>query len=389
MRGMLGRARAIADRETTRVVGFLAAWKALFYGYVFFAIELLPHSFSKAGYWANFHFPPAAPPGPWIQLQTWDAQHYLYLAEHGYHAGDSSTAFFPLWPYAIRAATPLFGGSHLLAGLVLAGLLSIAGLTLFWQLVRDSSGDREVADTALLLAIAYPGALFFNFVYSEALFLLIAVVTIRALARDEWRTACLAAFLLPLVRGVGIFIGLPMLYVLIRQWRESGVLPWRRALGLAAPLLGLGVYFLFISAETGSALTGFDAQVQFISMRSLADLWDVGGLVTSFFTVEFDHWFHTAFLDRLFYLCFLAALVALWRRDRLGFFYALLLGLVPPMTSFMSYTRYLVVVFPVFAVAGQLLAGERARRVRWTVLGAMLALQALLTVRYVNFLWAG
>jgi hypothetical protein len=271
----------------------------------------------------------------------------------------------------------------------MANVLSIVALTLLWRFVLRERGDRSTADTALLLALAFPGSLFFGFVYSEALFFTLAVFVISELARDDWRAAGLGAFFLPLVRGVGVFIAVPMLYVFVRQWRTSRTFPVKKALGLAAPLAGVGVYFLFMYSQTGNVRQGFDAQRHFISTRALADLVDIWALLTSLVDFQFGHGYRDSILDRLFFVVFIAALVYLWRSNRLLFFYALPLGLIPPMTSFMSYTRYLVVVFPLFVAGGELLAPAHRRHLRWAVVGLLLALQALLTVRYVNFLWAG
>ena len=60
-----------------------------------------------------------------------------------------------------------------------------------------------------------------------------------------------------------------------------------------------------------------------------------------------------------------------------------------PMTSFMAYTRYFMMAFPVFLVLGDLLGRERWRVAAWIVLGILLGLQVVLTVRHINFIWAG
>lgn len=387
----MSRIRAFAQNETVRVVTFLVAWKAAFFALVYLSIRLLPNLFSQRLYWGSFHFPPSAPPPPWIELQTWDAQHYLYLAEYGYFAGEPSSAFFPLWPYCIKAIAPLVGGSYLVAGLILSNVLSIAALTLLWRCVLRRFNDRAVADTTLVLAICYPGALFFSFPYSEALFLLIAVVAVDAISRGDWKTAALVSFFLPLVRGIGIFIGVPMLVAFVRDWRATRK-PNLAQLGwMTLPVAGVGCYFAFMYIETGSPTSGMNAQSAFISQRSLVDLIDVRGLLSALGDVQWGHAYKTSALDRVFFVAFVAALVVLWRRDpdKTLWWYALPIGLIPAMTSLMSYTRYVVVVFPVFVAGALVLASERRRHARWLVVGALLAVQVLLTIRHVNFRWAG
>src|SRR5688572_22283219 len=43
------------------------------------------------------------------RFATWDAAHYLYLAENGYRVGDLSCAFYPLWPALIKLGSFVTG----------------------------------------------------------------------------------------------------------------------------------------------------------------------------------------------------------------------------------------------------------------------------------------
>ena len=379
--------RELGAHETARIVALLTVWKAAFFAFAAFARATFPGAFSARGYWTNFHFPPSAPPGTTIWLQTWDAQHYLYLAEYGYLSGEPSTAFFPGWPLAIRALAPIFGGHHLIAALVLANALSIAAIALLYHYVLRPRMSGDAAATAVCALIAFPGALFLQFPYSEALFLTLAVGAIAALERRHWALAGALAVALPVVRSVGAFIAVPMAYAIWCEYREHGRAAWRRVPWLLAPVAGVALYFAFMYLQTGDPTSGMRAQRAFISQRSLLSLLDIPGLLRSLADVELGHRFETSPIDRLAFAAYVAALVPLWRRHRLLFWYALPLGLVPALTSMMSFTRYLIVVFPVFVVAGELLA-ERPLSRRLT-LGLLIAIQALLLLRHISFLWAG
>ncbi|MCG8587748.1 MAG: hypothetical protein MJE66_00495 [Proteobacteria bacterium] len=375
--------------ETARVVAFLVAWKLAFYGFAVWARALFPDLFSLLHFRAAFHRPLGGPPTPTTWLETWDAQHYLYLAEHGYRTGEVSAAFFPAWPLAIRALAPVWGGDTLAASLVLANVLSIAALTVLHQYVFRPRLDRAAADTALLALVAFPGALFLQFPYSEALFLALAVGCVTALARDRWVAAGAFALCLPLVRGIGAFIAVPMAFAVWRAWRTDRSRGLSRAPWLLAPVAGVGLYLAWMAWTTGDPWTGVRAQGVFLSQRSLLDLIDVWGLLQNFLSAGFSHTFETSPLDRAAFALFVATLPALWWRHRDLFWYALPMGLLPAMTSFMSNTRYVLVVFPVFLVLGQWLAGSRRRRLRALVLGAFVAIQALLVLLHINFRWAG
>ena len=368
---------------------FLVGWKVVFAAVVLAAVALFPGAFDVASYQGNFHGIEDRPPTRLSHLATWDAQHYLHLAAHGYVVGHPSSAYFPLWPWAIRAAAPLLGGARLLASVVLANLFSIAAAYLFYLVARRVQRQRGTAEAALLFLIAYPGALFFSFPYSESLFLLLAVGLGAALITRRWWTAVLVAFAMPLARAPGVFAIVPLTFAWWTDGRREGRFDWRRAVGIAAPVAGLAAYFLFVASATGDPLSGFAIQKGFISDRSVAALIDPVKLVRSFLAVGSAHGFLDSALDRVWFVMFLACLPRLWRIDRTLFFLALPLGVVPALTSFMSYTRYLAVVFPVFLVLGDALGGERRSGTRWLTLGLFCGVQVLLVLRHINFQWAG
>jgi len=144
-----------------------------------------------------------------------------------------------------------------------------------------------------------------------------------------------------------------------------------------------------MTVAVGDPLAGIKAQDAYLSSRTMGSLLDVPRMLRSFLDVELVHSFQTSFLDRAALVAFFVSLVFLWRRERLLFWYALPVGLAPAMTSMMSYTRYLVVVFPVFLAAGVFFSSDRLRHVKWIALGFLTALQALLVLRHINFYWAG
>ena len=81
-------------------------------------------------------------------LAAWDGAHYLELAKLGYRPGDSSCAFYPLWPHLVRWVAPLTGGNLVVAGLLLANLFSFVGALLFYRLAKrggEPSPSREAA----------------------------------------------------------------------------------------------------------------------------------------------------------------------------------------------------------------------------------------------------
>ena len=119
------------------------------------------------------------------RLATWDAQHYLFLATEGYQAGQRSITFFPLFPWLIRLTAALPGIGPLAAALLVANALSVAAIVLLHKLIEQR--HPGIAADSVLLLLAFPGALFFHFPYTESLFLFLAVAggPGRAVAKER------------------------------------------------------------------------------------------------------------------------------------------------------------------------------------------------------------
>ncbi|HEX2464584.1 MAG TPA: mannosyltransferase family protein, partial [Thermoanaerobaculia bacterium] len=220
--------------------------------------SLLPEYFNENAYYGNFHWPRQQAPTQATRLATWDAQHYLFLATEGYHAGQRSITFFPLFPWLIRLTAALPGIGPLGAALLIANALSVAAVLLLHQLIEHR--HPGTAADSLLLLLAFPGALFFHFPYTESLFLFLAVAVAWAVARERWLLAAVPAFLIPLTRPNGVLIGLLLLYAAVAHWRRERRISLGPMIALAAPALGFGAYLLFMLAATGNALAGLDMQ---------------------------------------------------------------------------------------------------------------------------------
>lgn len=390
---MASRPPADAAREpsTRELILPLLVYKAGLIALVLLSPLLLPPSFDFAAYYGNFHWPLSETFSHAFLFKTWDAQHYLFLSQAGYAPGAESNRFFPLWPWAIRCAAPLFAGNRLVSALVLSNAFSFAGLLIFHRAAARQYG-RDAADTSTLLLLACPGALFFAFPYSESLFFLLGVVFLVALSRQRPLVAALPAFLLPLARPVGIMVAVPLLYRTILAWRKGGRLLREHLLALAAPALSAVIYLAFMRHATGDAfefLRGFGDQ-GLIGTATMGKMYDIGGFLTAFAKAGSLHAPLDSVVDRLFFVGFLLACWRLRRLDKTALAFALPMGVVPAMSlSFWGFTRYAVGAFPVFLPAGAFLAGEKRKAWRWVVLAALFALQVVFLFRHVNNRWAG
>jgi len=381
--------RPAAPSSLRQLLPWLVAWRLLFLSLpaVFAALHLAP--FSEAAYFANFHGAVATPPTFATRWATWDAQHYLFLAQHDYIAGHVSSAFWPLWPLIIRAASRLTTAPELGSALVLANLLAILAAVGLWRLIVARS-DRQTAGWTVLLLLVFPSAFFLGLPYSEALFLALSVGFFLALDGGRYGWATGAAIALPLARPVGVLILLPLAVYLRKAEMRSALARPTRACLLLAPLAGAAAYFGFHLVATGQPLGAFGVRGVFASGQSLLRTFDLAGFLRAFSAVDSLHSVTRSLLDRLLFLLALGALPWLYRRDRVLFWYVVPMALVPALSlRFMAFSRFALVLFPVFWAGSELLLAQRRAALRWAIVALSLALQIWLYFRHTLNLWAG
>ena len=145
-------------------------------------------------------------------------------------------------------SAPVLAGHAVLAGVVVSLAAGAAAFVLLYRLTSDRLGEEAARRTTLFLALA-PTSLFFGAVYSESLFLLLAVATFLAAERGRfWQAGALAGLAL-LTRSAGVAL-LPALLVL--AWRAPDR---RRALaGVAVAPALFALYPLLLAVWIGRPL---------------------------------------------------------------------------------------------------------------------------------------
>ncbi|MDX6569048.1 MAG: hypothetical protein QOH15_1626 [Gaiellales bacterium] len=203
------------------------------------------------------------------QLTTWDGDWFIRVAQHGYSRPNSALVallhthahayrpvfhaqidapFFPLLPALIRVAHEV-GFGWRIGALLVANLASLAGVLALGALGVSLFGEEIGARAAVYLAIS-PMAFVLAMVYSEGVALLCVCAAGAFLARDRHGWAAAFALLAALARPQGVLVVIPLLWM---AWRRGDA--WsRRALLVAAPLLGLGAMLVLQHIQTGDAL---------------------------------------------------------------------------------------------------------------------------------------
>jgi hypothetical protein len=292
----------------------------------------------------------------------WDSDWYLLIAQEGYADAPSSTpAFFPLYPGLVAALGRLLAGHYVLAGVLLSLAACAVAFVLLHRLALERLGVEGARRAVLYLAI-FPTALFLGAVYSESLYLALALGSFLLAERGCFLGAGALAGLAMLTRPVGIAL-LPALVVL--AWRSSDR---RRALlGVGAALPLAAIYPVLLELWIGEPFAPLRAQ-EGIWERALSWAGPLGGLWAGIAALGDADPARTLALNvqqLAFTLLFLALAAIAWRR--FGAPYALFaLGSLAIPLSFpaerfplLSMSRFGLVVFPLVLALAALGARKR------------------------------
>jgi hypothetical protein len=314
----------------------------------------------------------------WVR---WDSVWFLRIAENGYSAAEeAATAFYPLYPLLLGLLGRVLLGHYVLAGVLISLAATLGAFVLLDRLAEEKLGADGARRAVLYLAV-FPFAVFLGAVYSEALFLFLALAAFVLAERRRFLGAAVAAGLAWLTRPLGVAL-LPALVLI--AWRSTD----RRGalVRLAAAPALFAIYPLYLWWKLGDPFAFLRAQETWGRQLSwagpLGGLWDglragwagIRQLASGSDTTR--HWsaVQDADPDRVaavnleqlaFLALFFALTVVAWRRfgAPYGLFAALSLAIPLSVPSerwpLLSIPRFGLVVFPFFLALAVL--GARAR----------------------------
>ena len=349
-----------------------------------------------------YRLTPDVPFGKLNIWSHWDGIWYIGIAERGYEAAaPASTAFFPLYPLLVRSFAELFGGpisegALSVWGMLISTLLLPLALFFVYRIAVDGWGEGVARGTVLIL-VFFPTTFFLNASYTESLFLTLSAGSLWAMRlRKDLLLACVLAALASATRNVGVFLFVPLLV----EWVGDGGLRagrerWRGLYLILIPS-GLLTYmgylwvrfgdpFLFYSAQeywnrrhTGPVTLVIDIFSE--ALGSLGALFGAGPPASTAMAGVLSR-VHGA--NDAYSLLFLLLALVLFG---LGFrvlplslsLYSCLLILTAvtfgkPATPLMGFSRYILVVFPLFITLATLLQSRR-KMASWLSLSTAVSL---------------
>ena len=225
----------------------------------------------------------------------WDAQHYLYLATHGYTAtGDARNliAFFPLYP-ALISAIAATGLPARTAALLISNVAGVVAAILLYEIAAAPGVERaaalaapgvkraavsprqdlreNAAFRAAAFFVVFPTAYFLLVGYTEALFCALAFGAVLAARRQHWLLAGMLGGLAAAARLTGLAL-LPFLVLELFYARQALQAIWEAILAPVLIVLGFVTYLVTNLVVLGDAFAFITVQRQHWS-HSLSAPW--------------------------------------------------------------------------------------------------------------------
>ena len=318
--------------------------------------------------------------GGWLAMwQRFDANWYISIAENGYGGIQGDDHFPPLFPMLLRLTQPLFE-STFLAGLFISHLATLYALKLLYDVFLEWGGN-SAGIRSLFFMLIYPTSFFLFSVYTESLFLVTALLSLRSMRIRSWGWAGFWTFCAILTRLQGAALLLPMVYLM---WMDP---PFLRkpahVFGLLLPATG-GLFYLYLRSRQVS-----NGVVPFVESEWHAHL--VPPWETYWYAIQTLSSGNFTFVDILNWAAvtlFVILLIGGWRRIRpeynsytAGSLLIMLIRIVETQ-PLISMSRYSLTLFPAFFVLG--LAGENPW-VRRLIIYTFVPLNMYLSAQF--FLW--
>jgi hypothetical protein len=197
-----------------------------------------------------------------VGLISWDAFHYLYLADHGYPLqSPEETRFFPLVPLLTRGVALLPGVSTAKALLLVANAGAVVFAFLLYRLAREEDLGEDGAERAVWLLTLAPPAFVMVMGYAESVFGALAVAFASAVRRGSWTRAVVFGFLAGTCRPLAVALIAFAAVEAARGVRAAGIPDMLRGLAaVAAPAAGIAAYLAYTGVRTGDPLLPFTVQ---------------------------------------------------------------------------------------------------------------------------------
>lgn len=323
-------------------------WKAVILLAFFLSINFIPlagRNFLGAGFenylknplvfaWANF-----------------DGEHYLSIAQIGYLGLEQ--AFFPVFPALMNFLARPFGVSIFsltLAGLFISNVSFLLSLIMLWKSVYlDYS--KKIAYLTIICLLCFPTSFYFGALYSESLFLLMAVTSFYLIRKNRWFLGSLIGGFSSVTRIFGILLAPSFLF------EEPSRDKWMKILWISLIPMGLVFYMIYQWASAGDPLAFYHLQ-KIVGPQHESGITFLPQIyfryIKILLTTPFSNPIYQTIILEIFVgiLFFILPIYGYFRKVRLSYLFYSMIGFLLPTIqgSFSSVPRYVLVFFPSFLI---------------------------------------
>ncbi|WP_156807435.1 hypothetical protein [Effusibacillus pohliae] len=325
----------------------------------------------------------------------WDAGWYGQIAERGYDP--KSAAFFPFYPILLAAAKHFM--SIPAAGVLISNGCFLVLLFFAYKLIAIDYDETETRKIMWLIAV-YPTSFFFSAVYTEALYFMLMLMTLYYIRTSSWTRAAMSGSLLSITRNTGVFLTLAytLEYFNLKSWNDVWLFfrgGFRRFLNkrsasvllVLVMLLPFFAYMAYLQLKFHDPFAFSRSQPLFGRGFYNPLLTFTEGIAYNFnylLTHPFNWYWIYFFAEGLFVLLTAVVLLFTFRKLRLSYWILMLILFLIPLSApargqvvdyFVSYTRYSLVIFPLYLGLYELFKANR-----WLYYALCLLFGLLLTV---------
>lgn len=148
----------------------------------------------------------------------WDCQWYLTIINDGYDLhtraspkiwkGLANWAFFPLYPIIVKMLVWVTGFSAVVIGVVLNQIIVLLSLMVFYLYLKLFVDELNSRFGVVLLAFS-PFSVYFSSLYTEALFLLLSLLSFYFMRTNRLLLSAICGGFLSATRPIGVMFSLP------------------------------------------------------------------------------------------------------------------------------------------------------------------------------------
>lgn len=345
-----------------KIIVLFLVWRTALFAVAALAAIIITEFGARFPYYQELLISTGLPSWIW-GFGNFDGVHYLTIAQKGYVA-DFTQSFFPLYPMLIKILS--INNLYFITGFMISNLLFLASMIILYKLF-NMDFTKDISLKAVIFLIIFPTSFYFGSVYSESLFIFLAIMSMYFARKQNYIVAGIFACLASATRVIGIFL-LPFLLIEIYLHHKGGLLKHTRVLasciiGILISPLGLISYMLYLNNTLGDPLYFLNALPNFGTGRSNEPFILLPQVLFRYLKILtsvdiYSLAFFNASMELIFTAIPLLFLIIFFKKIRFSYWIFVFSSLIlPTLTGTLtSMPRYALVTFLIFPLMVQFVA---------------------------------